>query len=62
MNTHMMEGLKDRYQRIEALLRMEERRSHPGSFAVQHLKREKQALLDQLYLAEAGLIPAMARA
>lgn len=61
MNKHIMAGLKARYRRIETQLRMEERRSHPGSFAVQHLRREKQELLDRLYLAEAGLIPAMAR-
>jgi len=57
MIDHHIWRLRNRHRDLERLIRDEQRRSRPDAALIQDLKRRKLQVKDELYLAEAGLVP-----
>jgi hypothetical protein len=57
MTHHRVWRLRQQHRQLEDCLRKELRRPQPDLALVQHLKRRKLQVKDELFLAEAGLAP-----
>lgn len=54
---HHVWRLRNVHRQLEHCLREARRRPNPDAIAIQDLKRRKLQVKDQLFLAEAGLVP-----
>ena len=61
MNHHRIWRLRNLHSELHARLRDEQRKPQPDAFIVQDLKRRKLQVKDELFMAEAGLVPVTAR-
>ncbi|MDZ4373535.1 MAG: YdcH family protein [Phenylobacterium sp.] len=61
MNHARIWRLRHRHRQLEQLLRRELQRPRPDPLVVQDLKRRKLQVKDDLFMAEAGLVPATRR-
>ena len=61
MNHHRIWRLRQEHRQLEQLILEELRRPDPDAAVIQQLKRRKLQLKDDLFIAEAGLVPVTAR-
>lgn len=61
MIDHHIWRLRTRHRDLERIIRDEERRPEPDAALIQDLKRRKLKVKDELFMAEAGLAPAVIR-
>jgi hypothetical protein len=61
MNHHRIWRLRNLHRELEQLIREEQRRTKPDAVIIQDLKRRKLRVKDELFMAEAGLVPVTAR-
>lgn len=61
MNHHRIWRLRNLHRELEQLIREEQRRTKPDALIIQDLKRRKLQVKDELFMAEAGLVPVTAR-
>jgi hypothetical protein len=57
MNHHRIWRLRAQHRQLEQSIRAELRRPNPDPLIVQDLKRRKLQIKDELFMAEAGLVP-----
>lgn len=57
MNHHRIWRLRSLHRELERLIREERRRLQPDALIIQDLKRRKLRVKDELFMAEAGLVP-----
>jgi hypothetical protein len=61
MTHHRIWRLRNLHRELDHRLREELGKPNPDAFLVKDLKRRKLRLKDELFLAEAGLVPVTAR-
>ncbi|MCR5876866.1 YdcH family protein [Phenylobacterium sp. J426] len=61
MIDHKVWRLRNRHRELERMIRDEQRRPEPNAALIQDLKRRKLQVKDELFMAEAGLVPASIR-
>lgn len=61
MNHHRIWRLRSLHRELEQLIREERRRPEPDALIIQDLKRRKLQVKDELFMAEAGLVPVTVR-
>ncbi|MBL8770464.1 MAG: YdcH family protein [Phenylobacterium sp.] len=61
MNHYRIWRLRSLHRELEQRIRDERRRLHPDELVIQDLKRRKLQVKDELFMAEAGLVPVTAR-
>jgi hypothetical protein len=61
MNHRLIWRLRNQHRQLDRMLRAELRRPQPNELAVQDLKRRKLQVKDELFMAEAGLMPVTTR-
>ncbi len=61
MNHHRIWRLRNLHRELEQMIRHEQRKPRPDALIVQDLKRRKLQVKDELFMAEAGLVPVTAR-
>lgn len=61
MIDHQIWRLRTRHRDLERIIREEQRRPQPDIALIQDLKRRKLQVKDELFMAEAGLVPIMIR-
>jgi len=61
MNHRIVWRLRNQHRRLDQMLRAELRRPRPDELVIQDLKRRKLQVKDELFLAEAGLVPVTAK-
>lgn len=61
MIDHQIWRLRNRHRELERLIRDEQRRPKPDLALIQDLKRRKLQVKDELFMAEAGLVPVSLR-
>lgn len=57
MTHHRIWRLRNQHRQLELLIREEQRRPNPDAAIIQDLKRRKLQVKDELFVAEAGLVP-----
>ena len=60
MNQRKLWRLRDEHRWLESRIRQELRRPQPDAYVVLDLKRRKLRVKDEIFLAEAGLVPVRA--
>ncbi|WP_293682861.1 YdcH family protein [uncultured Phenylobacterium sp.] len=61
MNHHRIWRLRNLHRELKRLIREEDRRAIPDALILRDLKRRKLQVKDQLFMAEAGLVPVTTR-
>jgi len=61
MTHHRIWRLRDQHRELERMIRDEQRRPDPDALRIQDLKRRKLQVKDELFMAQAGLVPVTAR-
>jgi len=61
MNHHRIWRLRNLHRELKQRIREEERKAKPDALIIQDLKRRKLQVKDELFMAEAGLVPVTAR-
>ena len=61
MIDHKVWRLRNRHRELERMIRDEQRKAAPDAALIQRLKRRKLQVKDELFLAEAGLVPVTIR-
>jgi len=61
MTHYRIRRLRNLHRRLELLIREEQGKPRPDTLLMQDLKRRKLQVKDELFLAEAGLVPVTAR-
>lgn len=61
MIDHKVWRLRNRHRELERIIRDEQRRPSPDVALIQTLKRRKLQVKDELFMAEAGLVPVTIR-
>ncbi|MCR5873055.1 YdcH family protein [Phenylobacterium sp. J426] len=61
MIDHKVWRLRNRHRELERMIRDEQRKPEPNAALVQDLKRRKLQVKDELFMAEAGLVPVSIR-
>lgn len=61
MNHHRIWRLRNLHRELKQRIREEERKAKPDALIIQDLKRRKLLVKDELFMAEAGLVPVTAR-
>lgn len=57
MFDHRVWRLRNQHRELERLIRDEQRRPEPNATVIHDLKRRKLRVKDELFMAEAGLVP-----
>lgn len=60
MNHHRLWRLRSEHRWLENRIRQELRKPRPDSYLILDLKRRKLRVKDEIFLAEAGLVPVRA--
>lgn len=60
MNHHRLWRLREEHRALDRLIRQEMRRPRPNADLIHDLKRRKLRVKDEIFLAEAGLVPVRA--
>lgn len=61
MNHHRIWRLRNLHRELEQRIREERGKLEPDALIIQDLKRRKLQVKDELFMAEAGLVPVTAR-
>lgn len=61
MSHHRIWRLRNQHRHLEQLIRAEQRKPKPDTLLIQDLKRRKLQVKDELFMAEAGLVPVRVR-
>ena len=61
MNHHRIWRLRRLHRELKQLIREEERRAQPDALILSDLKRRKLQVKDELFMADAGLVPVTTR-
>ena len=61
MIDHQVWRLRNRHRELERMIRDEQRRPKPDAALIHDLKRRKLQVKDELFMAEAGLVPVTLR-